>query len=380
MDRSLQISLLEELQGLAEHGHFFLDPAVQPSPVSRYASEQVFEAEMRDVFRQAPLIAAHASELPEKGSFLIMDLAGLPVLLTRDREGQVHAFLNVCRHRGARLVGAESGCKHAFSCPYHAWTWSNTGVLRGIPHQRDGFPDLDRTALGLRCLPAVERLGLIWVVAHPGAEPDFDAHLAPLVADFDWLDMSDLGVAASTTITRRSNWKLLIEGGIEAYHFKVTHRDTIGPHFLDNLSSYAMLGAGHMRSILPRNSLCDLPSAAADDWQIRDHANVLYTVFPSNQFLAMQDHIGWIAMRPVGVAETELRITTLAPRLEITEAKADHWARNHAITEMTLDEDFSVNEAVQAGLVSGANDYLTFGRYEGALHAFNTEVERRLTN
>ncbi len=375
MDRATEVALLEELQGLKDNGLFFLDDDVKPSPIARYTSADRFSAEMDKIFRTIPVVAAHASELPDPGSFLTRTVSGRPVLMTRDRDGTVHAFLNVCRHRGARLVDDAQGCKHMFSCPYHAWTWTNKGNLRGIPHEKQGFPGIDKTQHGLVRLPATERAGLIWVVADSKAEPDFSAHIDPIAEAMEWCDMADLAVVHTDTITRNANWKLLVEGGIEAYHFKVAHKNTIGPHFLDNLSSYAMLGP-HMRSILPRNTLTSLSETPQDAWAIRDHANVLYTLFPLTQFLLMQDHIAWINLSPLAADRTELRLTTLAPKSEVTPEKAEHWARNHKITSITLDEDFEINEAVQAGLTSGANTHHMFGAYEGALNSFNATVER----
>ena len=249
MDREKEIALMEELQGLQDNGLFFLDDSVVLSPIERYVSKERFEAEKAGIFKRVPIIAAHSSELAEAGSFLTRDFHGLPLLLTRDRENQVHAFINVCRHRGARLVGDDSGCKHRFSCPYHAWTWSNDGELRGIPHEKPGFPDIDRTGYALKRLPVTERYGLVWAISDPEAEPDFVSFLDPLEGDFAWVEMADLAMAHSDVIEKQSNWKLLVEGGLEAYHFKVAHRETIGPHFMDNLSSYERLGA-HMRSVL----------------------------------------------------------------------------------------------------------------------------------
>ena len=377
MKQEKQVALLEELQGLKNNRLFFLDEGVALSPIDRYACPDRFAQEFRDVMRATPLIGALASELPEPGSFITRDLVGLPVLLTRDREGVAHAFINVCRHRGARLVNGESGCKHSFSCPYHAWTWNSAGELRGIPHEKPGFPGIDRTAYGLKRLPATERHGVIWVSANPDAKPDFDAFLDPLAEDFSWLGMPELAVAHSDTIERSANWKLLVEGGLEAYHFKVTHKETIGPHFLDNLSSYERLGP-HMRSILPRSVITSMQDQPKDNWSIRDVSNVLYSIFPVNQFLVMQDHVAWIELTPLAHDKTRIRLTTLAPKTEVTEDKAPHWIRNHAITSTTLEEDFEVNEAVQSGLASGTNAFLTFGRYEGALEEFNQEVEKRL--
>lgn len=373
MDRQTEIALLEELGGLKSAGKAFLDPDIAVSDVSRYADAAVFAEEHRGVLRGVPVIAAHASELDRPGSYMTRSLSGLPVLLTRDSEGTVHAFLNVCRHRGARLVNEPSGCKNVFSCPYHAWTWSNSGDLRGIPHQNQGFPNIDRSKHGLKRLPVLERAGWIWVLANPAAKVDFDRFLDPIVSELDWLRMETLGVTQSDQLTIKANWKLLVEGGIEAYHFRVTHKETIGPHFEDNLSSYAMFGR-HMRSVLPRAGVEQLGGTDQKYWSIRKQANVLYTIFPTNQWLVMQDHVAWVSLDPISETETALRLSTLAPRDQIRDDMAEHWARNHAITRVTLTEDFEIGEAVQSGLLSGANEVLTFGRFEGALDQFNRQV------
>ena len=378
MKRETEIALLEELHGLKNNKMFFLDDDVTKAPVDRYIDENWFTKEQTHIFRKEPLIAAHASELSEAGSFMTRDIADLPLLLTRDKESKVHAFLNVCRHRGARLESEASGCKRAFSCPYHAWTWNNDGTLKGVPHQKQGFPDLDKAAYGLKRLPVQEIAGMIWVVADPNAAPDFDGFLAPMLDEFDWFKLDQMAIAASDIFTIKANWKLLVEGGIEAYHFKVTHRSTIGPHFLDNLSSYKMLGP-HMRSILAKSSVKTITDIPQESWNIREHTNVLYSVFPTNQFLLMEDHVAWVEAQPLSAGRTQLRVSTMAPTDAITPETIAHWKRNHQITITTLREDFEVNESVQLGLASGANDALTFGRYEGALACFNAEVEKRLS-
>lgn len=377
MDQAEQVSLLNELRALSAEKDFFVVDVVNTSPVDRYLNETRFADEMRVLFRGMPVIAAHSSELPDPGSYLTRQLSGLPVLLTRDKSGQAHAFINVCRHRGARLVADSQGCKNAFSCPYHGWTWDAQGQLRGVPHQAEGFPDLDRSQYGLKRLPVTERFDLVWVIADPNAQAEFDYCLAPLDAEFSWLDMRDMVIVHSDVTERDANWKLIVEGGIEAYHFRVTHKHTIGPHFKDNLSSYQMLGP-HMRSVLPRVSIDALTEEEKASWSIRDHSNVLYSLMPADQFLVMQDHVAWIHAAPLSPGRTRMRISTLIPKQDHTEDKARHWATNHGITLTTLAEDFEVNEAVQAGLDSGANKVLNFGRFESALHHFHAAVEARL--
>ena len=178
MDRSTEIELLEELAGLREACAFYLDDAVATSPVARYTCPERFSREQQALFRALPAVVAHSSELEGPDSFLTRHLAGLPLLLTRDSAGAVHAFLNVCRHRGTRLVDAASGCRRRFVCPYHAWTWDNRGALKGIAHGAAGFPGIDKGVLGLKRLGCAE--------AGSGSPPKRTPHRIWTVSSADW--------------------------------------------------------------------------------------------------------------------------------------------------------------------------------------------------
>ena len=171
MDRSTEIALVQQLLTLQASNSAFLDPDVSASAVDNYFDPERFEREQTAILRTTPQAVVHSSELPQPGAFLRRDLAGLPVLFTRDSDGEAHAFLNVCRHRGTRLVADSSGCKHRFACPYHAWTWNNRGELLRIPHEAQGFPTVDREKMGLKRLGCIERHGWIWV---DGIAPRFE--------------------------------------------------------------------------------------------------------------------------------------------------------------------------------------------------------------
>ena len=375
MNRQTELDLIDELLALKAQNSPFLDEAVARNPVEHYTSADRFALENKRIFRRTPFAAAHASELSQPGAFLRREVAGLPVLLTRDKSGGVNAFLNACRHRGTRLVDEEQGCMHRFSCPYHAWTYSSAGDLIAAPHFASGFDGVDKTDLGLKRLDCQERFGFIWVTAEADGPVDLGAHFGALAAELDALEMETMFVAHQDVTVRDANWKILVEGGIEAYHFKVAHRTTIGPHFEDNLSSYRSF-APHLRSILPRTSMAKLTIETRETWRLRDHAQVLYTLFPSTALLVQQDHIAWVSQEPVAAEQTRVRVSTLASGAEAD--KADHWARNHAITTTTLEEDFTIGESAQSTLSSGANTHMLFGRFEGALDAFNKTVEAHL--
>ena len=375
MDRAVELELVDELLSLKEGKGAYLDDAVGHNPVAHYTSEQRFSEEREHIFSVVPTAAAHVSEMPSPGDFLRREIAGQPVLLTRDKEGKANAFLNVCRHRGTRLVDAKKGCQHRFSCPYHAWPYSSVGDLIAAPHFKTGFTGHDKSTLGLKRLDCQERFGFVWVTLNPDASHPVEDHFRGLSADLDALQLDDLVIAHQDTHTRHANWKILVEGGIEAYHFKIAHRSTIGPHFEDNLSSYQRFGS-HIRSILPRTSLSTLPKAEQGNWRLRDHAQILYTLFPSTQLLVQQDHVVWLTEEPVSPDQTRLRLSTLVPKHAADQG--DHWAQNHHITLTTLDEDFVIGESIQSTLSSGANEDMLFGRFEGALNVFNQTIAAHL--
>lgn len=381
MDRQEEIALLGELVDLHAEGQTYQDLDVVRSPVSRYIDEGRFEQEREKLFIGYPVVAAHHSELGNPNDFVTRDIFGKSVLLTRDKDGAVRAFLNVCRHRGARLVNEDSGCKKMFSCPYHAWTYTNTGALKAVPHETQGFPDLDKKAHGLRPLAVAEHSGLIWVLPSPAEDTDlkalFPEFFEGLTNLLGWLDLSGHKIAQQTTLECAANWKILVEGGIEAYHFKVAHRKTIGPHFMNNLSSYQVHGV-NIQSVLPREALAKMGKMPETEWDIRAYSNIIYSLFPLNQLLVMQDHIAWINATPLSADRTKLQLTSLVPISGPMAADDAHWKTNHDITVTTLKEDFVIGEAIQQGLSSGANEDLLFGRFEGALDKFNQIVDDHL--
>ncbi|MEL7091663.1 MAG: SRPBCC family protein [Pseudomonadota bacterium] len=380
MNRQTQVGLIKEVLGLAEQKSAFLDDSIAHSPISRYASPERFEREQAMIFRRKPVVVAQSSELDGPRAFLTKRFLDLPVLLTRGDNGEVQAFLNVCRHRGATLERAATGCKRVFTCPYHAWSWTNDGALRSVPHEAQGFPDLPRAERGLRRLPCTEAHGFIWIIANPDAAdmPGIDTWLAGLGPDMRWIDMADHRIAAIQEIDIKANWKVLMEGGMEAYHFRVAHKDTIGPHFPDNLLTYAMFGP-HMRAVLPRNGMLDLAQVPEDDWDFRRDANMVYTLMCNSQLLVQQDHVMWFHFEPLAMDLTHMRMATLVPRsLPDTPEMQAHWDKNQKITVTALMEDFELGEEIQSGFASRGNPSHLFGRFEGALNRFNLCVEEML--
>ena len=128
-------NLFRKILDCAEKGETALAPKVMFVDVAAYVDPELHEREHRKLFRETPQVACLSTDLPEPGSFHLFEETGVPMLVTRGRDGRVRAFLNVCTHRGSRLVREESGRKMRMSCRFHAWTFDCDGKLVGVPEE-----------------------------------------------------------------------------------------------------------------------------------------------------------------------------------------------------------------------------------------------------
>ncbi len=384
MQRDTELRLIEQCVDQLRDGRPFISGEERMFSVERYIDPQRFDQELAKLFQPSMNLVAHASELGEPGAFLTRDLLGAPVLLARGEDGTVRAFLNVCRHRGATLETRERGRCKRFVCPYHAWTYDNDGALATVRHAA-GFPTLDREAIRLAELPCVEAAGFVWVCPRPrpGSGPEArlrDAGSETVLSELVALGTPQCKVFASHRRVWKANWKLVVDGGLESYHFRVAHKDTVGPYFADNVCPFEMLG-DHTRTILPRSTMLELSDRPRDEWNLRKTAHVLYALFPNASLLVQERHFDLIVSTPLSVDETLIEITTLVPDPGpdgFSEKAQRYWAANHAFTRQTLDEDFAIAERIHRGIASGANESFRFGLFEGALSAWHDVIDAKL--
>ncbi len=190
-------------------------------PAIYYTSPELYELEAEHIFRKEWLWVGHAQDVRDPGSFFTFEYAGEPILVTRDKAGQLNAFSNVCRHRGA-VVAEGAGTCRTFTCPYHSWTYGLDGKLLGAP-EMDGVENFELSEFGLRPLKVEDWYGNIMVNFDPDCLP-----LATIAGDLDiWFrkyDMGDLVVTTRRVHEIPCNWKMLVENNMEGYHFLGTHK------------------------------------------------------------------------------------------------------------------------------------------------------------
>ncbi len=370
------LALFARLREHAARGTLHMD-AGGAIPVGHYTSGERLARERNTLFRRYPLILGHGSELAP-GSARALDAAGLPVVLTRDAAGRIRAFLNVCRHRGMRLLFEGEACpRPTLVCPYHGWTYSLDGRLRHYSHA-DAFPDLQPEQHGLIELPCEERHGLIWALPTAGAELKTQAFLGPIDEELGFL-IGDSVLFRRIDVVRKANWKLIIDAFLDGYHIRVLHRDSIYPFFIDALAVSESVPP-HIRSVAARRKITEAVALPAAGWDLREHCTFTHYVFPNNVFIFHPDYASVISVLPVDTDHLRWVHQMLIPRAQHTESRRVHWEKTFNLIEQTVfqREDLFAAEGIQAGLRSGANEYLTVGRLEHPICDFHAAIQRAL--
>lgn len=353
-------------------------------PARVYIDPARLAREEERLVRGMPVAVAHSSELASPGDFVTHDATGVPLLVVRGDDGELAAFLNVCRHRGTRVEPAACGKgKKGFVCPYHAWSYGRDGGLLGMPHE-SGFAGVDKASRGLVRVPVGEAAGMVFVRASrplPGEDLRLDAraHLGEIADDLEGFGLGTSHVYDKRSYVKNCTWKLTIDIFLETYHLRPTHKESIYPMFFDNLGLVDRVGP-HQRNVFPKRSIRELAKEREEviGQSLRLHANVLFLVFPNTLVLVQPDHAAVLSVFPEGPDKTRLCTYTAVPEPAVTEKARAYWDANNAILYGATDEDFTMGESIQKGMASGANESVVFGSFEHALTHFHGEIARRV--
>ncbi len=374
MQRAVRERVMAEIEEYVASATTAMAPEVMRNPVAEYAQPARL-AQEHELLRSAPIVIGHGARCAEPRSFFTEDAAGVPVLVVRQDDGTLKAFLNVCRHRGAKVELDDCGQRNGFTCPYHAWSYATDGSLRRVSYA-ECFGDPGDAAAGLVELPVQERHGLVWVVLTPGADIDVAAHLGDLDDELASYGLDGYVVERDTLLKADLNWKIVVDGFLETYHIKFLHPRTIGPYIRTNLTTFEALGP-HGRMVAVRDSYDEVLGKSADEADLIPHVAVIYQLFPNTVLVSQADHFeAWLVFpegdRPERSAS---RVMLLAPHPTRDEGEQRIWDLNWKILMQTvLEEDFPVGEAMQQGFASGAQDHLSFGRNEPALQHFHRSL------
>lgn len=363
-DQSVAQRILDHI----EHRTTDLGQSIWREPVANYRSEERMTAEVELAFRRSPTPFCPSAALPDVGCYVARDAAGTPLLAVRAQDGTVRAFRNACRHRGTQLA-AGSGCAKAFVCPYHGWTYTLEGRLRGVPDDY-GFPDLDKELHGLVPVDVSERFGLVFVTQDEPRLTDSSLDQLPeLIAPEQRL----IGTKESE-IT--ANWKIMLEGFLEGYHIRSTHRETFYPYGFDNLNVVEVFGR-NSRVTYPFRRIAKLVETPPADRRVEGLLTYVYHLFPNVVVTVLSHHTNLIVLEPVALDMTKLITYRLTNRGSSSTPELRETVERDAefVDQTGAAEDRAVVRSIQCGLGSGANSVFTFGLFESAIAHFHRSLD-----
>jgi phenylpropionate dioxygenase-like ring-hydroxylating dioxygenase large terminal subunit len=393
MDHTRQVEFLKEIFRHIDANTTPMADAPYWNPVERYTSEAHFNTELQTLFQGAiPLLAGFSPDLPTPGSWFTYDMPDAPIFVARGMDGKARAFLNICRHRGSRLVGFEMNDQGDFiqtrgttpkvlACAYHAWTYNLEGTLIRHANDMDGFKllesDIACGKFSLTELPCVETDGMILV--RPRGTKPIDT---PVETHGMHTRMGEFGFDRFHFYQEifgdfSANWKLLIETFLEGYHIAALHHATLAPRFRCYPVVYETFGP-HALFPLTRKSIVDQRHLPEREWSVLKHASTVFLVSPNAVLnIPMDGHMELWDFRPLATGKTRVRIRFYIPEKIEAEAQRTLWQKSWKIsTDVIFREDFIQQQNIHANLASGRIPGVIFGSNEPMLAHFHRELGR----
>jgi phenylpropionate dioxygenase-like ring-hydroxylating dioxygenase large terminal subunit len=268
-----------------------------------YTDPVRFELEREKVLATHWIVAGRHEQVPNPGDWISFEGHGETVVITRQRDGSLAAFHNVCQHRGPAIVGEWKGCgARRFTCPYHGWVYDTTGKLVGVPEREDFAPE---HLAGVRA-PAVaveEWGGWIWInLLGPDKAPPLAEAIGPeIMADLGRFAMEGMVLHEVVEWDVPVSYKAIVDGFNEVYH--VTELHHVPPAFTKSArgTSFHIVGDNYM-CFVPRPDTID---KLAEEWDHHKYAICHYVVFPNTVFNCNPEHVQVFNPIPIDVDRTK---------------------------------------------------------------------------
>ena len=342
-------------------------------PASWYTDKRIFALEQETVFSHSWHFAARRNQLTNAGDYVTMEIAGEPVVIVRGSDNQIRGFFNVCRHHAAAVMTEPDGNAPQMRCPYHGWTYSLEGELKGTPDFND-VCNFKRAENGL--LPIETAIWEQWVFVRIGkASGDaltLDQFLGDLINQFTPLDISSLHWFERRAYTLNCNWKVFVDNYLDGgYHVPHLHKG------LDSVLDYSQYTIENGE----RSCLQSSPIVSGDDdkvGSVRSGQRALYYwLYPNFMINLYEGVMDTNLVRPITVDRTQVIFDFYFT--DVSEAVREHNRASVDIGDRIQKEDLDICESVQRGLGSRAYQAGRLSvRREGGEHLFHRLLHAHL--
>ncbi|MDZ7884564.1 MAG: SRPBCC family protein [Mycobacterium sp.] len=348
-------------------------------------TDPVLAQQERDlIFGRVPSIVAHSSELGRPFDFLTVAMPRNNIIVVRQKDGGIKAFVNLCRHRGALLEEGEKGRCRFFSCGYHRWSYDPDGSLRMVTRDKT-FGDIERDEHGLIELPCEERHGFVWVVDNAHENIDVAGWLGPemdnILAGYR---LDKLQCFRSAGFNEPTNWKIMQDAFLDGYHIQYAHPNTAGKVIHTNVTAFEDFGR-HCRFIAPRKSIDRWLEEDPGDQPLDSYVTETHFLLPNSTLLRQPDHFQLLTFRPDqhDPAKSVMEQRLMVPAVEDSGLEEAHWEKRwnknwDILLAVLHNEDFPLLRNSQRGMASADAGDMLLGRNETANQLFRRETKRLL--
>lgn len=383
--RKILVDTAQDMAQRLETKQIDLAASVSSVSPSIYFDPERFRVEKEKVFNRIPLMLAASCELPEPDSYKAIEVAGVPVLLVRNADNSVKAFLNSCTHRGSQLA---TGCGQAkrFTCPYHGWTFTNDGKLLAVAAGR-WFGEVDKGQRGLVSFPVEESAGLIWVVLNPESSIDIKQFLFGIDSLLEGFQLQNWQFYDQRTLDG-ANWKLAFDAHMDFYHLPVLHKETFGPT-ISNLAQYYFHGPHQRLGLMSENpleqdSLHNLRMLPQETWPVESMLFGEWIIFPNvslNCFKAGERMMVISQVFPGDTPDSSKTVQTFLTEQTPTDDTATKVRELvDFLGRVVGEEDLAMSQKQQKSLSSGLMTEVLFGRNEYGLQEYYRWLESWLSS
>ena len=369
------LDIKDRLQSLIVNKETDYAKSIYKNAVIEYIDTSIANTEKKIIFEESPICLGTAALVPNQGDWFTVDIGDKSILIVRNNKTEISAYLNICSHRGAKLVEGSGTKAYAFKCPYHSWVYNLDGELKARPRE-NAFEEINKDQCSLQKFELDNHQGFLWLIMDKKAKNKHSsnkADLNELLIDYDFNKYQHF---KSIKIYPKLNWKLAVDTFLELYHIDELHTKSLAPIIKNDLQLFDTYGK-NIRVIGARHSAVKLNRVLKDQREFDIHTIQLRILFPNTILVCHPDHVEvWQILPKNEVNECEVSFSLYTKEAFSSKSAIRHWDNNFNLAlNAVVKEDFPLGENVQKGFYAAPKRKIIFGKNEPALQHFHKQIK-----